>query len=395
MLNKAILDFYFDLFERDIIHDIYSNILYSHDKNIICRSGQLEKNDLSQGNTVYLVKYVPGYMIPNLKTPFKAIKLFETKGYAICIEGITSVEEYLTIQLKHKHRASIINRKNRLEHHFNIRYEVYYNQISKEIYSNLMSVLREFLVLRFEQRNETNERLLEWDKFYELFFTLINNKRASFFAIYENDKPIALSLNYHLDKIFFGAISSYDIDYAKFGLGQILVFKRLEWCIQHKMDIFDMSMGNPNYKIKWCNTIYDFEHHIVYRFSSIPESFYARLIALRMSTKNYLKSKNAHILYRRIKTKLGKKSKNGKKMNQTSESLMYRFEAVVDIQPYDNLTRIDFNTKPFAFLKRLICDFIYTTSEHISNIEIMEIEKDKSYLIKGKTHAQKVIFYNN
>jgi len=395
MLNKAIFDLYFDLFEKDIFPDIYSNILYSHNKNIICRSGQLVKKDLSKSNTVYLVKYIPDYLTPNLLIPFQAIRFFEIKGYAINLDGITSIEQYLKIQLKKKHRSSLINRKNRLEYCFNIRYEVYNNQISKEIYSYLMSVLREFLALRFEQRHETNQRLLEWDKYYELFFTLINNQRASFFAIYENDKPIALSLCYHLDKIFFGAITSYDINYAKFGLGQILIYKRLEWCINKNFMIYDMSMGNRNYKIKWCNMEYDFEHHIVYHPYSFQALLYARIIALRISIKNYLKSKNVHLLYKKTKARFKMKTKIDTKLNHTINRLKYTIEPIEDIQIYGNLKKLDFNEMPYKFLKQSVCDIQYTTSEHISNIEIMEIEKDKSYLVKGNVHAHKVTFYAN
>lgn len=395
MLNKAIFDFYFDLFERDIVPYIYSNILYSHNKRNVCRSGQLDENGLSISNKVYLVKYVPEYLTPNLIKSFKALKFFEIKGYAINLEGLTSIDEYLRKQLKSKHRTSLINRKKRLELCFNIRYKVYYNQISKEVYSNLMSALHEFLVLRFEQRNETNQRLLEWDKYYELFFTLINTQRASFFVIYENDNPIALSLCYHLHKLFFGAITSYDINYAKFGLGQIMIYKRLEWCINKNFMIYDMSMGNSKYKIKWSNLEYDFEHHIVYRSTSLHASFMARTIALRMSLRNYLKSKNIHLFYRKIKSRLKRKSKIDEKSNHAIKRVKYTIEPVEDLQFNDNLIKVDFNIMPYTFLKQSVCDFQYTTSEHISNIAVLEIEKDKSYLIKGNVNTNKVTFYEN
>lgn len=392
---KVIINLYFDLFERGVLPDIYSNISYSKNKDVLCLSEQLEKDNLSKYNTVFLVKYVPEYLNPSLRIPFKSIIFFEIKGYAIDLEGTTSIEEYLTNQLKRKHRTSLVNRKNRLEHCFNIRYDVYNEQISEETYSNLMSALREFLVIRFEQRNETNERLLEWDKYYELFFTLINNQKASLFAVFEDDKPIALSLNYHLDKIFFGAISSYDINYSKFGLGQILVFKRLEWCIKENFRIFDMSMGNPNYKIKWCNTIYDFEHHIVYHPTSLQASCWARIIALRMSLKNYLKSKNVHLFYRKIKARFEEKTKIDGVLKHSIPRLKYTIEPVEDLQIYNSIKKVDHTLEPFSFLKQSVCDFIYTTSEHISNIVIVEIEKDKSYLVKGNVHTHKIIFEAN
>lgn len=393
MLNKIIVELYFDLFERDIVPDIYSNILYSFDKSAIRRSGKFNEKDLSKSNTVYLVKYIPEYLTPVLKLPFKAVKFFEIKGYAINLEGITNIEQYLRIQLKKKQRSSIIGRKNRLEHCLNIRYEVYNNQISKELYSYLMSVLHEFLVLRFEQRHETNHRLLQWDKYYKIFFTLINDQKASFFAIYENDRPIALSLCYHLDKIFFGAISSYDINYAKFGLGQILIYQRLEWCITENFLIYDMSMGNPNYKIKWCNMEYDFEHHVVYPSTFFLASLYAKIIVLNMSLKSYLKSTNVYFLYGRIRAGFKRKTKNDVKLNHTIKKVKQTIEPAEDLQFNKNLIKVDFRKKPYSFLKQSVCNFLYTTSEHISNITILEIEKDKSYLIRGKEHIYEVTLY--
>lgn len=391
-MNKEIIDFYFGLFERGVLPELYSNISCSHNNNIISHTEWLEEKSLSGNNPVSLVKYVPEYLNPHLKKHLKAIKYFEIKGYAITLNGVASIEEYLNEQIKRKLRISLINRKKRLELCLNIRYEVFHNHIAKEEYSILMEALRKLLARRFEQRNEVNERLLDWNKYYDLFFTLINNKRASLFVIYDNNKPIALSLNYHFDKIFFGAISSYDINYGKFGLGQILVYKRLEWCIKKKFEIFDMSMGNPDYKIKWCNTVYDFEHHIVYRTDSLSSTFYAKSIALRMSVKDYLKSKNVHIFYKKAKTKLVSLLKKDREINKTHKRIKYTIEPENNIETYNNLIKVDYNKIPFSFLKQYVCEFLYTTKEHISNTEIFEIEKEKVYLIRGEKHNGKLIF---
>src|SRR5690606_41905928 len=65
------------------------------------------------------------------------------------------------------------------------------------------------------------------------YTTLFRSKRASFFVIYDGDHPIEISLNYHLNDVLFSSISSFDIDYAKFGLGHIEIHKQLEWCLEH------------------------------------------------------------------------------------------------------------------------------------------------------------------
>lgn len=389
MFNKEKIDLYFGLFEKGIFHEIYSDISYSYTDDSIDGLTQIETKN-SKNRNVYIVKYVPEYLNANLKKQFRAIRFFEIRGYAISLNKVSSIEEYLTKQTKRKFRTSVIRRKNRLESCFNIRYEVHQNQISRKEYSFLMAALHNLLVRRFNQRKETNKRLLEWDKFYELFFAKINSGKASLFVIYESNRPIAVSLNYHLDRIFFGAISSYDIDYAKFGLGQVLVYKRLEWCIQNGFKIFDLSMGNPEYKMKWCNKEYNFENHIVYSPLSLSSTFYAKTIAQGMSIKNYLKSKNGHIFYRKIrKTLMGFVRRTNKE--PATHKVKYKLQAVNSEKHYENLAKVDFNEESFSFLKPYVCEFLYATDEHISKTEVFEVDKGKAYLIKGGDSTKSVL----
>lgn len=89
------------------------------------------------------------------------------------------------------------------------------------------------------------------------------------------------------------SIPSYDIDYAKFGLGNISVQKLLEWCIANDYKMLDMGFGAFDYKIKWCNDVYDFEHHIFHRKSSLVSSTLVFLITLKTKLINYLLEKKS------------------------------------------------------------------------------------------------------
>src|SRR5690606_19884949 len=193
---------------------------------------------------------------------------------------------------------------------FDINYKMFYGKIEKEEYDFLMNSLKKMLVKRFKQRNNVNERLHEWDHFHKIIFPLINQKKASLFVIYDEKKPIDISLNYHHDKIFFSAIASYDIDYAKFGLGHIDIYKQLEWCILNHYQIFDLGMGDMEYKSKWCNTIYKFNHHFIYQKRSIYSALITSSLIKKIITKQYLRNKKIDVLYKKITSLFKRNKKN-------------------------------------------------------------------------------------
>src|SRR5690606_9401311 len=124
------------------------------------------------------------------------------------------------------------------------------------------------LTKRFEQRNDTNHILINWERYKNILFPLINEKKASIFVIYNNESPIQISINFHYGKTFFAHIPAYDVDYAPYGLGNTAVYKQLEWCIENNYEYLDMGNGYLEYKKRWCNYQYDLETHIFYKKTS-------------------------------------------------------------------------------------------------------------------------------
>jgi len=391
MLYRKIVDLYFDLFEKGSLSELYTGATYSKSMDSVGQYGRALENRLSSPHTVYLVKYVPKYLNFNLKKRFLDLKSYEEKGYAIDLEQIPNIDAYIKTYVKPRFRGTIRSNLRRLESCFKIDYHIFHGKIAEHEYDLLMDALHGFITRRFLQRNETNQRIGEWDRFHSLFNLLIKEKKASMFVIYSEKKPIAISLNYHFDKIFFNAIPSYDIDYGKFGLGHIMIYRQLEWCIQNELSIFDMSMGTPEYKMKWCNMAYDFEHHIVYNSASLSAYLHAQLFFRWTSLKKYLKSKNIHVLYKRLKAGLSRKSRSDKNTDVTQERFAHWFESVDDLSNHGNLTRMDLDQQYNSFLKMYVHEFLYKTKEHISNVGIYEIERERLYLIKGEKHAQKLV----
>src|SRR5690606_38532775 len=137
-------------------------------------------------------------------------------------------------------------------------------EIKKNELDFIMDKASEFLRLRFKQKNEENEHLIEWNTYRKCLFPLINSKRASIFVTYNSDIPIQITINYNINKVCFGTMLIYDINYSKFGMGHIGVYNLLDWCIKNKYDFLDLGRNTYEYKTKWSNFSYESEVQIIF-----------------------------------------------------------------------------------------------------------------------------------
>lgn len=388
MLSKFIIkkDFYFTFFEQQVVPHFYKGVIY---KNIELPLSEYSTNISQVEKTlVTCIELFPTYFIPKTDVPigFDIKKIFRVKGYCISINNANTIDAYIQANFKPNLRTALRRRLKGLESSFDVHYKLFYGQIDRHEYEFLMKILHGMIVRRFNQRDDKHDALLRWDSYYESVFTLINEKKASLYVIYDDQKPIQISLNYHNDKILFLSVPSYDIDYAKFGLGNIAVHKLLEWCINNKYEILDMGYGAFDYKLKWCNENYDFEHHLFYKKKSILALLMVQLISFKTKLINFLIAKRVNNYYNSIKSLFKKKS----------EIVDYDYE----ISPATDLLNVNPETPPidfindtsFTFLKKSVYDFLYTNKEHISKIQVFEIKKNESYLIKSQKEAQKVVF---
>ena len=338
-----------------------------------------------RGPYFYHITHVPDYLKAEIKESpsLMAKKRHMVKGYGIDLNDINSVDSYLRKNYKRGFK-NIKRSMNRLESSYPISYQWYFgNGIKRTDYHLLMDALYSMIKKRFEERREESKQLTDWSLTVEKTYELILKKRASIFVIYENKKPLNISINYHRDSIFYSAISSYDINYSKFGLGHIDIFKQIEWCINNRYSFFDFGWGEMEYKHNWSNKAYDFEQYIVYDQRWLFIRILAKMLEIKVKVKNYLISKKIHVVVKNIKKWILIT------FFPVSRPEIYRF---FDIQQHyleSELEPLDLNNTNKSFNRRILNDFLYLYKEHINNVKVFKIRHCKNqYIIMGSDNKK-------
>ena len=145
-----------------------------------------------------------------------------------------------------------------------------------------------------------------WEFYVDLIYPLILEKKVVFNVINDGDTPIAMSINFVYDDMVAIAIRSFDISHYKYNIGNLEIYKLIEWCIDNGISILDFSKGKADYKDRWSDTLYAFECHVIYDSKSLISILTANSISSFYRTKQYLRDKNINLWYTRVKFKFKK-----------------------------------------------------------------------------------------
>ena len=382
------INFYDQLFEKQIVPNCILKINYHNSGVLLYKSDNHAVIKLKYNN--FSIQIVPKYLDityhPNLK--HKIIN--ENRlGYATLLDNYNDVNSFLIHQYK-KNAKPILKRIKRLENCFNISYVLFYGTITRKSYDFLMYELKEMIIKRFGQRNDSNYRLKEWDYLYDTAFDLINKKRASLYVIYNAEAPIQINLQYHFKDILISSVVCYDIDYQIFGLGNTAIYKQIEWCIENNYSIYDQGHGDLEYKRRWSNLIYNFNHHVVYYKKGLLTNLIAYKEVFKVVVKSFLRKKKVANSKEKIKNYFF-----NNKVNQ-ADSLEHHFK-IVKIESIEgeieNFLIIDWKLIEYKFLRKIIYDFLYYNFEHCNNIEVFKNKHTRGeFIICGENNFQKVLF---
>lgn len=380
-------NFHTNLFEKNSISEVFERIVVSKTNKTIYQA----KDNKTPQAYIYSVQLLPDYINTSLKTPYHNIKVFQKLGYAVNLDGYKDVNDYLKTNCTTNFKKNVLRSIKRLESCFNITYKIYFGSMEFENYTFLMQCLYNMLVSRFQQRQGRNRVIENWDYYTNLAYKLILERKASLFVIYNETEPIEISLDFHYEMIISSAMSSYNLDYSKFSLGNVEIYKQLEWCIENNFMLFDMAYGDLDYKKSWSNTIYNFENHIISTPNNMFALWYGKYLKLKYRFINYLIAKNIIESLRQV-LKLFKKKEN----NTLHKSISYSSSLVDNDERFDleNIEILNINSNPF--IKKPINDFLYSNNEHLNDIKVFKIKNEpNAFLIKGKNKSLRVVLTNN
>jgi hypothetical protein len=371
-------NFYNNLFEYNKVPSLYNEILEGRYANTCISKNKYTLYNIPLTVKINSFELVPDYLILNAGNGFVLKKVFQKYGYAANLTQFESIEDYIKINFKSSFRNNVKRSIKRLESSFNINYKMFYGAISFEEYTTLMTSFHAMLSKRFKQRNVKNITLDNWEHYLKISFDCINNKDASLFVIFQEHEPIAYSLNFHFDTAFYFAIPTFNLDFSKFTLGNVVIYKNMEWALNNGFSLFDMGYGGFENKINWCNKTYLFENHVLYKPENRIGSLYAVLLKYKYKLINYLIAKNVNGLKRNLI--------NYVKGRKPYTPLTYKVVAVDKSFTFNehNTLQIDYKTTTYAFLKKPIYDFLYKNCENIKNITVYKFNNEQNtFLISG------------
>jgi hypothetical protein len=381
--------FLLDVYKKDgIPATLYPNISY----HIGSVDGQFPLKPGSsypiRKNTIYSLGYIPEYVRTSVHNVhwLKSKSFTSVNGYSIALDKHETFDDFMA-GMSGRRRQALARSIRRLNTCLDISYKMYHGTISKELYDYLMSTLKQMIANRFEQRPEDSETLKLWDKIYSSSFDLINSGKASLYVCYDREKPIFLSLNYHFDKILFGYVSSYNIDYGKFSLGQICIYKHVEWCISNGYILFDLGWGDLEYKRWWSNNTYTFRREVTYPKHSLFAFILVLLDGYKTELIAYLISKKVNIYFRKFKSHL----KKGKSSKDRVPTPQYTLE---DVQPeaVDLMGKTIVSLEDSGIPNSIIYDFLFLSQTKLSNISVYSMDDGKNYIVTGNKMTKKIVY---
>ncbi|GGK28929.1 hypothetical protein GCM10007962_23940 [Yeosuana aromativorans] len=390
-----------------ISFDFIKNITFIKDKKfpIYFNTGKNQTNGLSYSlnileaanfnNKVLLIMDVPDYIetSPIINTSLKLKKVRQYKGYLANLKGFSNYEAYIGRNFSSKSRSRILKYKKKLECCFNIKYETYFGEnITKYEYEHIFQRFKELLKKQEDDKQIINQALFpkNWEYLYELIFPMILKKKAALIVIYDDNVPISITLSYVGKNIFSNSLMTFDSDYSKFHVGLIDIIMRFQFCIKEKINLCDFSKGDHDYKIRWGNTIYNFEYHIIYNSKSIVSLITASIVIFKFRIIQFLRDINIHTLFH--KTIYFLKGHN----NHINKTETYKITALNEVDNNLKLNEIDFRNPRYSFLKGTIYDFLYTSSESINDIKVLSVNDNlkETFLIIGKHRKGKIVSKN-
>jgi len=376
-------------FYKSPLFPIYINIGRNLTKGI---SYSFSKENLTNENKnkVLLIYDVPEYFNIPKEEPKQNLttdKITQYPGFLIDLKPYQDLTNYMSATFSKSSRYKLNKYKKKLESCFNIKYKMYYGEISNEEHGQIFDAFEKLLRKRFLQKEITNNNLdpKEWNFYKEVSLPMVLEKNASLFVIYDGDQIIGVTLNYIQNNTLIDAITVFDIDYSKFHLGSVNIMKLIEWCFENQFDKLDFSKGYFDYKKRWSNLQYKFEYHLIYNKNAILPKIIAFGIKKYFIAKQFLRDKKLNERIHRFKFLLNN--------NPTKQIVKpeFSFEDLTEHSADFELREISVAKEKNNSLKTALFEYLYLNNESINNLRTYKVlNTENTFIFKNKDITTKV-----
>lgn len=383
LINRQ--QFLWDFLKKEMI----PNCIESVELNGFSFINKNRTSDNLDNKHLAIISLAPNYLKFNFnkKEPYleKKIDNLHLDGCGIIINEKETLESYMQNVLSTQTRKNVQRLWNRLNQSFNIEIKYYFGHISEETCESLLLKLYSMLVRRFNNKKTINSFLYNWQNNTQNIFNLINSKKACLIVICSDGEPINITLNYHShDSILFSEFNGFDIDFYKFGLGDIGNYVLLKWCIANNYKYLDLGNGVMDHKKKWCNSFYEMQYIVLFNNKNLVSKTLASIEIFKIKTKNSLKQIRLDTFIIYLKHFLKSPKTDSKSANMTYNLEKMDADACVKLE---DVVVVDL--KANDFLKKPVYDSIFNSKEHINDIIIYKFSKD-THIIKGKKTTLKL-----
>lgn len=337
---------------------------------------------------VFLWYDVPEYFgnVKRVDSRMKLTKLRQYHGYYAHLEDYERASDYMVQHIRPKSRRLINRSKTRLEKCFDVHYETLIGpDVPKELYDTLFEKLKLLLDKRYSEKDTTNIYLSPtfWSYLKDLVYPLLIEGKANIIAIYANDKPISINVNYLSKDILFSAHPVFDTDYACFNIGHISTLYTMEWCIANNIKIYDFSKGHYDYKKRWGSHHYFVDYHLLYDSKSPISIGLTVLLASYFKFKFFLRSLNVDGHYHQFKSRF--------KAVHKHEKNHYTLELPNNREDFENKDHQLLTSIEMSMFRKEINEFLFKTQECDKNISMAQLDSKKEvYLIFGAENQAKI-----
>ena len=386
-MTVEMINFVIQFFAKRKLPYIYTDI-----HNIVSDQKIFENHtEQSDIEEILIVEDVPRYLNIQRREKPKHIRSFFVKqhrGFRIDFKDVKSLSGYLNQRFGKSSLYKLRREQRKLEHCFDISYKMYYGEMTKEDYDLVFDKFYDLLEVRsIEKGIMNNVNLAYKQEYYKRVHKMILDKKASFFVIYNQKRPIDICLNFHVKNTIFQYIRTYDIAYSKFNTGYTDLMKQIEWCIANKVDSISFSKGPFYWKQRWCNTVYNYDYEVFYNTHSIKAIVAATKFRLVKNLKQATRELGIIDKYHDFQ----EKRRKAKILD-----LSHKVEIFDSSKEFNtsNLVKIDFYSQEHNELRRLIFEFLYATDERESDLSVFQLSyTSNSFLVAG-CNAKAVISSN-